>query len=379
MIYADNAATTRVSDEVMDAMRPYFCEKYGNASSIYRLGRVARGALDASRKTIASLIGASPAEVFFTSCGSEANNWALKGTAHRLMASGKKHIVTSSIEHHSVLNSAKALEKEGFDVTYLPVDALGQVSACDVKKAIRPDTALVSIMYANNEIGTVQPVSEIGEVCHEAGVLFHTDAVQAVGTLPVHVKEQGIDLLSMSAHKFYGPKGIGILYCKRGNLPLNLIDGGSQEYGHRAGTENVALAVGMAKALESAVAERKKTVTATSALRNRIQSQLLTIPGTTMNGHPDKRLPGILNISFSGVDGQSLLFRLDLEGLSASSGSACTSGSLEPSHVLLALGIPYELAHGSLRISLGKYNTEEDADEIVKIVTRVVTQLRNGK
>lgn len=376
MIYADNAATTRLSDEVWAAMQPYFTEQYGNASAVYRLGRNAHSAIEAARETIAAVLGASPMEIFFTSCGSESDNWAVKGTARKLAVSGKNHIVTSAIEHPAVLRSAAAMEKEGFEVTRLPVDRFGQVSPDAVRRAIRPETALVSIMYANNEIGTVQPVEEIGALCREAGVLFHTDAVQAAGTLPIHVKEQRIDLLSLSAHKFYGPKGIGALYCRRGCCPANLIDGGAQERRHRAGTENAALIVGMAKALELAAAEMAEKEKKTAALRDRVQAGLLAIPGTTLNGHPVNRLPGILNVSFEQIDGQSLLFRLDLEGIAASSGSACASGSTEPSHVLLALGIPYELAHGSLRLSFGKYNTDADADAIVQTVAKVVNDLR---
>lgn len=379
LIYADNAATTRLSDEVLEAMLPYFQDQYGNASSLYHLGRSAHSAIEDARKTIAALIGASPMEIFFTSCGSEADNWALKGTARRLAASGKKHIITSAIEHHAILHSAAALEAEGFDVTYLPVDPWGQVSPDAVRQAIRPDTALVSVMYANNEIGTIQPVAQIGAICQEAGVLFHTDAVQAVGTLPIHVREQKIDLLSLSAHKFHGPKGIGALYCRRGCYPANLIDGGAQERGHRAGTENAALIVGMAKALALTRAEMAEKAAKTATLRDFVQAGLLAIPGSKLNGHPTNRLPGILNVSFDHVDGQSLLFRLDLEGIAASSGSACASGSVEPSHVLLALGVPYELAHGSLRLSFGKYNTEAEAKAIIQSVTAVVAQLREGK
>lgn len=379
LIYLDNAATTRLSEEVLEAMLPYWKDQYGNASTIYRLGRRAHGAVEAARKTVASLIGASPMDIFFTSGGSEADNWALKGTARRLAASGKRHIVTSAIEHHAVLRSAAALEAEGFSVTYLPADCFGRISPDAVRRALRPDTALVSIMYANNEIGTIQPVEEIGAICREAGVLFHTDAVQAVGTLPIQVKAQKIDLLSLSAHKFYGPKGVGALYCRRGCYPANLIDGGAQERGHRAGTENTALIVGMAKALEMASAGMAENAEKAARLRDRVQEALLALPGTKLNGHPTDRLPGTLNISFAHIDGQSLLFRLDLEGIAASSGSACASGSVEPSHVLLALGVPYELAHGSLRLSFGKYNTESDADAVIQAVTAVVAQLRGGE
>jgi cysteine desulfurase len=317
-------------------------------------------------------------EIFFTSGGTESDNWALKGTARRLARSGKRHIITTAIEHHAILHSAAALEKEGFEVTYLPVDKYGLVSPEDVKNAIRPDTALVSVMYANNEIGTIEPISEIGDICHEAGVIFHTDAVQAAGAIPINVKEQNIDMLSLSAHKFNGPKGIGVFYCKRGLFPDNILDGGSQERGHRPGTENVALIVGTAKALELSRLDMDSKKEKISAIRDKVQKGLLEIPGTHLNGHPDSRLPGILNVSFEGIDGQSLLFRLDLAGIEASSGSACASGSVEPSHVILALGVPYETAHGSLRLSFGKYNDISEADRIISTVSDVVSALRNN-
>lgn len=376
-IYADNAATTRMSEEVLEAMLPYFKEKYGNASSVYKFGRDNHQAIEGARKTMAALLGASPMEIFFTSCGTESDNWALKGTLRRLSAAeGKRHLITTAIEHHAILHSAQTLEKEGFEVTYLPVDSLGRVSPEAVREAIRPDTALVSVMYANNEVGTIQPVAEIGAVCREAGVLFHTDAVQAAGVIPINVKEQNIDLLSMSAHKFNGPKGIGLLYCRRGVFPDNFMDGGAQERGHRAGTENVAYIIGMAKAFEMACSEMESKARRLSAMRDRIAEGLLKIHDSRLNGDPVNRLPGNVNVSFAKVDGQSLIFDLDLEGVAASSGSACSSGSLDPSHVLLAMGIPYEMAHGSVRISLGRYNTEEEADRIIDAVTRVVAGLR---
>lgn len=376
-IYADNAATTRMSEEVLEAMLPYFKEKYGNASSVYKFGRDNHQAIEGARKTMAALLGASPMEIFFTSCGTESDNWALKGTLRRLSAAeGKRHLITTAIEHHAILHSAQTLEKEGFEVTYLPVDPLGRVSPEAVREAIRPDTALVSVMYANNEVGTIQPVAEIGAVCREAGVLFHTDAVQAAGVIPINVKEQNIDLLSMSAHKFNGPKGIGLLYCRRGVFPDNFMDGGAQERGHRAGTENVAYIIGMAKAFEMACSEMESKARRLSAMRDRIAEGLLKIHDSRLNGDPVNRLPGNVNISFAKVDGQSLIFDLDLEGVAASSGSACSSGSLDPSHVLLAMGIPYEMAHGSVRISLGRYNTEEEADRIIDALTRVVAGLR---
>lgn len=377
-IYADNAATTRISDRALEAMLPYLKEHYGNASSLYAVGRDAHKAIEDARKKIASLIHAGAMDIYFTSCGTEADNWALKGIAHRLKREGKNHIVTSAIEHHAILHTAESLEREGFEVTYLPVDGKGRVSVDSVKEAIRPETALVSVMYANNEIGTIQPVAEIGAVCREAGVLFHTDAVQAAGTLPIDVKEQNIDLLSMSAHKFHGPKGVGVLFCRRGIHPDNLLDGGAQERGHRAGTENVAYIVGMAAALEESCAVMEGKAKRLAALRDRVQEGLLKIPGARLNGDPENRLPGILNVSFEKTDGESLLFELDLKGIAASSGSACASGSVDPSHVLLAVGVPYQLAHGSLRISLGRYNTEEDAERIIEAVTESVQELRAG-
>ena len=378
-IYADNAATTRIADEVLEAMMPYFKDNYGNASSVYKFGRDNHQAIESARKTIAHLIGASPMEIFFTSCGSESDNWALKGTMHRLAAEGKKHLITSKIEHHAILHSAEALEREGFDVTYLPVDEYGRVSAQSVKDAIREDTCLVTIMYANNEVGTIQPVKEIGGICREAGVLFHTDAVQAAGALHIDVNEQNIDMLSMSAHKFNGPKGTGVFYCRRGHFPDNFMDGGAQERGHRAGTENVAYIIGMAKAFEMACAEMDAKAEKLAAMRDHIKEGLLKIHDSQLNGDPVNRLPGNLNVSFAKIDGQSMLFDLDLEGIAASSGSACASGALDPSHVLLAMGLPYEMAHGSLRISLGRYNTMEEADRIIEAVTSVVAGLRGEK
>lgn len=376
MIYADNAATTRLSDAALEAMLPYLREEYGNASTLYKLGRSAHKAIEDARGVFARGINAMPAEIYFTSGGSESDNWAIKGTARRLSAQGKRHIVTDNIEHHAVLNSAKAIENEGFDVTYIKTDANGVIHAEDVKAAIRPDTALVSVMFANNELGTIQPVAEIGHVCREVGVLFHCDAVQAAGILPIDVKAMGIDLLSTSAHKFHGPKGVGVLYARRGCVPPVYIDGGEQERGHRAGTENVAGIVGAAAAFSEAVEEREAKAARLAAMRDRLQAELLKIPGSQVNGGSVPRLPGTLNMSFEGIDGQSLIFALDLKGIAASSGSACASGSVSPSHVLLALGLPYSLAHGSLRLSLGKYNTEDEIDRIVRAVTDAVGELR---
>ena len=375
-IYADNAATTRLSDTAFDAMKPFMLAEYGNASTLYKLGRSAHKAVENARGVFAKGINAYPAEIYFTSGGTESDNWAIKGTAHRLASCGKKHIVTDNIEHHAVLNSAKALEREGFEVTYVSADNNGLVRAEDVAAAIRPDTAMVSVMFANNELGTIQPVAEIGSICRSEGVLFHCDAVQAAGILPIDVKQMNIDLLSMSAHKFHGPKGVGVMYARRGCAPETYIDGGEQERGHRAGTENVAGIVGAAAAFAEAMSERDEKAERLCAMRDEIQSGLMKIPGAQVNGGAAPRLPGTLNMSFDGIDGQSLIFELDLKGLAASSGSACASGSVNPSHVLLALGLPYKLAHGSLRLSLGKYNTPDEAEMIIRIVSDTVAELR---
>lgn len=375
-IYADNAATTRLSDTAFDAMKPFMLAEYGNASTLYKLGRSAHKAVENARGVFAKGINAYPAEIYFTSGGTESDNWAIKGTAHRLAESGKKHIVTDNIEHHAVLHSTKALEREGFEVTYVSADNNGLVRAEDVAAAIRPDTAMVSVMFANNELGTIQPVAEIGSICRSAGVLFHCDAVQAAGILPIDVKQMNIDLLSMSAHKFHGPKGVGVMYARRDCVPETYIDGGEQERGHRAGTENVAGIVGAAAAFAEAISERNEKADRLCAMRDEIQSGLMKIPGSQVNGVTAPRLPGTLNMSFDGIDGQSLIFELDLKGLAASSGSACASGSVDPSHVLLALGLPYKLAHGSLRLSLGRYNTPDEAEKIIRIVSDTVAELR---
>lgn len=377
-IYADNAATTRLSDAAFDAMKPFMLAEYGNASTLYKLGRSAHKAVENARSVFAKGINAYPAEIYFTSGGTESDNWAIKGTAHRLAESGKKHIVTDNIEHHAVLHSAKALEREGFEVTYVSADKNGLVRAEDVAAAIRPDTAMVSVMFANNELGTIQPVAEIGSICRSAGVLFHCDAVQAAGILPIDVKAMNIDLLSISAHKFHGPKGVGVMYARRGCVPETYIDGGEQERGHRAGTENVAGIVGAAAAFAEAMSERDEKAERLCAMRDEIQSGLMKIPGAQVNGGAAPRLPGTLNMSFDGIDGQSLIFELDLKGLAASSGSACASGSVNPSHVLLALGLPYKLAHGSLRLSLGRYNTPDEAEKIIRIVSDTVAELRSN-
>ncbi len=376
LIYMDNAATTPVSDSVLEAMLPFLKKQYGNASAVYRIGRDAHQAVEDARRRIARVLHAGAMDIYFTSCGTEADNWALKGTARKLAAQGKKHIITTNIEHHAILHSAAALEAEGFEVTYLPVDEKGRVTPEQVAAAIRPDTALVSVMHANNEIGTIMPVAEIGAICREAGVLFHTDAVQTAGILPIDVEAMNIDMLSVSAHKFNGPKGVGVLYCRRGIYPQNFMDGGAQERGHRAGTENVAGIVGMARALEDAAAVREEAAARMAVIRDHLQEELLKIPDSRVNGDTEHRLPGTLNMSFDGIDGQSLLFSLDLKGVEASSGSACASGSLDPSHVLLALGLPYGQAHGSLRLTVGKYNTMEEADRVIEAVTETVRELR---
>ena len=378
-IYADNAATTKISEGAFQAMVPYLTEHYGNASSVYRIGRDAHKALEDARKQIASLINAGPMDIYFTSCGTEADNWALKGIARKLKKEGKNHIVTTVIEHHAILHAAKSLEEDGFEVTYLPVNEKGRVSPEAVREALRPETALVSVMYANNELGTIQPVAEIGALCREAGVLFHTDAVQAAGTLPIDVAAQNIDMLSVSAHKFNGPKGVGFLYCKRGLHPDNFMEGGAQERGHRAGTENIAGIIGMAEAMKEAYDILEEKTERLSAMRDRIQEGLLKIPGSRFNGDEEHRLPGTVNVSFENIDGESLLFQLDLMGVAASSGSACSAGSVDPSHVLLAIGVPYNMAHGSLRISLGRYNVPEEANKIVEAVTKAVAFLRGEK
>ena len=376
-VYADNAATTKVSKPVLDVMMPYFTEEYGNASSIYALGRSAKKALETARETVAKAIGAETSEIYFTSCGSESDNWAIRSVCERLAAKGKKHIVTSVFEHHAVLHTCQALEKLGFEVTYLPVYKNGIVKTEDVKNAIREDTALVTIMYANNEIGTIQPVEEIATVCREKGVLFHTDAVQAMGHVKIAVHAQGIDMLSLSGHKIHAQKGIGALYVRKGIPVTNLIFGGAQERNRRAGTENLPAIAGFAKAMEIASTDIEKRAEKTAKQRDRLIEGILKLPRTRLNGDPVKRLPGTVNISIEGVEGESLLLMLDLNGICASSGSACTSGSLDPSHVLLALGLKHEVAHGSLRLSIGDETTDEDIDYILEVVPKVVKRLRD--
>ncbi len=376
IVYADNAATTSTAPSVVKAMLPYFTELYGNPSSLYTVGQEAREGVDHARQQVADAIGALSSEIFFTSGGSEADNWAIKGIAHALATKGKKHLITSAFEHHAVLHSMEALQKEGFEVTLLPVYENGLVKPQDVADAIRPDTALVSIMYANNEIGTIQPIPEIGAICREKGVLFHTDAVQAIGMVDINVKAQNIDLLSLSGHKFHGPKGIGALYCRRGLRFPNLIDGGAQELNRRAGTENVPGIVGLGAAIQEATADIPGRTARIQAMRDRLIDGVLQIPRSRLNGDRQHRLAGNANFCFEGIEGESLLLMLDAKGIAASSGSACTSGSLDPSHVLLAIGLPHEIAHGSLRISLSDVNTEEDVDAILEALPPIVERLR---
>lgn len=375
-IYMDNAATTRLCDAAAKAMTEAYLY-YGNPSSLHTEGVKAAEHLDKARKTIADCIGALPQEIYLTSGGSEADNWALKGVAQTLAAKGKKHIVSTVIEHHAILHTLDALKKQGFEYTLVPVDSEGYVSPDDIAAAIRPDTALVSVMYANNEIGTIQPIRKISKVCHDKGALFHCDAVQAVGHIPVNVVADGIDLMSVSAHKFHGPKGIGILYVRKGVTLTNLIEGGAQERGRRAGTESVALASGMAAALEEACALMDERAARLSRIRDHIIDELLKIERSRVNGGREKRVPGNVSMCFEGVEGEALLLLLDFNGIAASSGSACTSGSLDPSHVLLALGLPHEIAHGSLRISLADDVTDEDAEHLIKVVPEIVAKLRD--
>ena len=378
IIYFDHAATTYVKKEVLDAMLPYFTSEYGNASSIYSIGRSNRKAIEDARISVAKSIGASePMEIYFTGSGTEADNWAIKGAAQALKKKGN-HIITSNIEHPAVLTTCEFLKKEGYDITFVKVNEDGLVDPLDVEQAIRKDTILVTIMMANNEIGTIQPIKDISDICKKHGVLFHTDAVQAAGNIPVNVKELGVDLMSISGHKFYGPKGTGVLYIRKGVRIESLIHGGHQERNRRAGTENVPGIIGFAKALELATqnleAHSEKLIRLRDKALNGITDR---IPYIRVNGHKEKRLPGNLNISFQFVEGESILLMLDMKGIKASSGSAVTSGSLVPSHLLLAIGIPHEIAHGSLRLSFGEINTEEDVDYLVDCLEEIITKLRN--
>ena len=376
MIYLDNAATKKCAPEAVEAMLPYLGEKYGNASSIYALGSESRKAVSNARRIIAESLNCTPQEIYFTTGGSEADNWALIATAEANEKKGK-HIITTAIEHHAILHTLKKLEKEGFEVTLLDVHENGMVSAQQVADAIREDTCLVSVMYANNEIGSIQPIAEIGAVCKEKGVIFHTDAVQAVGHVHINVKEENIDMLSLSAHKFHGPKGVGLLYARKGVRLTNIIEGGAQERGKRAGTENIPGIVGMVAALKEANANIDANAEKVSALRDRLIEGLEKIPHSALNGDRTKRLPGNVSFCFEGIEGESLLLLLDAKGICASSGSACTSGSLDPSHVLLAIGRPHEVAHGSLRLTLSEENTQEEVDYIIEETTKVVKYLRD--
>ena len=376
-VYADNAATTAMSQVAIDAMLPYFNKVYGNPSSLHSIGQEAKEALDAARVTVAQCLGCEPREIIFTSGGSEADNQAIISAARMGARKNKKHLITTAFEHHAVLHTLNKLEKEGFEVTYLDVSQGHTITAQQVKDAIRPDTCLVTTMYANNEIGSVLPIAEIGAVCKEAGVLFHTDAVQAVGHLKINVKEQNIDMLSLSSHKFHGPKGVGALYARRGIPLVNIIEGGAQERGKRAGTENIAGICGMAAAMKDACDHIDENMPRVAAMRDRLIAGLSQIPHSALNGDPVNRLPGNVSFCFEGIEGESLLLLLDGQGVSASSGSACTSGSLDPSHVLLAIGRVHDVAHGSLRLSLCEYNTEEEVDHILKVVPQVVQRLRD--
>lgn len=375
MIYADHAATTQVKPEVLEAMMPWFCEQYGNPSSLYAFAYPPKKAIAAAREEVARLLNAEPNEIYFTGCGTEADNWAIKGTALALQGKGK-HIITSKIEHHAVLHSCQYLEKKGFEVTYLDVDQYGMVSPDDLRAAIRDDTILISIMFANNEIGTIQPIEQLGAIAREHKIFFHTDAVQAAGHIPIDVKAMNIDMLALSGHKFGAPKGVGVMYMRRGVNIDPLIHGGGHERGKRSGTENVPYIVGLGVAARTAREQMAEAMPRVAALRDRLLEGALKLPYTIMTGHPTARHPGIASICVEGIEGESLLLNMYNEGVCASSGSACSSGSLDPSHVLLAIGLPHHIAHGSLRMSLGEENTEEDVDRILAALTRVVEKLR---
>ena len=377
-VYADNAATTCVSKTALDAMLPCLTENWGNASSLYSFGQRAAELLEESRKTVAACLGAAnPREIYFTSCGSESDNQALVSCARLGARKGKKHLISTKFEHHAILHTLKALEKEGFEVTLLDVHEDGVVRVEDVAAAIREDTCCVSVMFANNEVGTIQPIKEIGALCREKGIPFHTDAVQAVGHIPVNVEEMNIDLLSLSGHKFHAPKGVGVLYCRK-NIPLfSFIEGGAQERGKRAGTENIAGICALAAALKESCDNMEANAAKMCAMRDKLFAELSKIPHSRINGSLEHHVPGTVNMCFEGIEGESLLLMLDKKGICASSGSACTSGSLDPSHVLLSLGIPHELAHGSLRLSIGEYNTMEEIDYIIEVLPGIVQYLRD--
>ena len=375
-VYADNAATTSVSKAALDAMLPYLTENYGNPSSLYAFGQKAAEALQKARETVAACINAEPREIIFTSGGSEADNQAIVSAAKLGARKGKKHLISTQFEHHAVLHTLSKLEKEGFEVTLLDPHSDGVIRVEDVEAAIRPDTALVTVMFANNEIGTVQPIAEIGALCREKGIPFHTDAVQAAGHMPIDVKAMNIDMLSMSGHKFHAPKGVGVLYARRGMVLTNIIEGGAQERGKRAGTENVAGIVAMAAALKESCEHMEENTAKIIPMRDKLFRELSKIPHSKINGSLEHHVPGTVNMCFEGIEGESLLLMLDDAGICASSGSACTSGSLDPSHVLLSIGLPHEVAHGSLRLSIGEYNTMEQIDHIIETVPKVVAYLR---
>lgn len=376
IVYMDHAATTYAAPEVVEAMLPYFSEKFGNPSSVYGIGQENKAAVDEARAKVAAAINAEPNEIYFTAGGTESDNWVLKGVAFANIRKGK-HIITTAVEHHAILHAAEWLQSQGFEVTYLPVDRYGMVSPADVEKAIRPDTILISVMYANNEVGTIQPIAEIGAIARAHGIYFHTDAVQAVGHVPIDVKAEHIDMLSLSGHKFYGPKGIGVLYIRRGVRIQNLLHGGAQESRHRAGTENVAGIVGLGAAIERAVAAMPEESARLTAMRDHMIRELLKIPASHLNGHPTQRLPNNVNITFEYIEGEGILLLLNMFGICASTGSACNSASLEPSHVLTAMGVPHEIAHGSVRLTLGERNTEEDVSYVLEKLPEVVRKLRS--
>lgn len=376
-VYADNAATTRIAPQVLDAMLPYLKEEYGNPSTLYKLGREAKIAIEKAREQVAQVIGAKAEEIFFTGSGTEADNMALKGVLYGPAGKGKKHLITTKIEHHAVLHTAMALEKEGFQVTFLSVDKNGRVNLEELKQAITPDTALVSVMAANNEVGTIQPIEEIGKICREKGVLFHTDAVQAFGHMPLDVNKMNVDLLSLSAHKINGPKGSGALYIRRGLGLRPVIEGGGQERNRRSGTENVAGIVGLGQAAQLAMETMEEESARLKALSKKLIDGVLQIPETILTGDPENRLPGACSFAISAIEGESLVLYLDMEGICTSTGSACSTGSLDPSHVLMAIGLSHEVSHGSLRVSLGRFNTEEEVDYIIETLPKVVEKLRS--
>lgn len=376
IVYMDHAATTYAAPEVVEAMLPYFSEKFGNPSSVYGIGQENKAAVEEARAKVAAAINAEPNEIYFTAGGTESDNWVLKGVAFANIRKGK-HIITTAVEHHAILHAAEWLQSQGFEVTYLPVDQYGMVSPADVEKAIRPDTILISVMYANNEVGTIQPIAEIGAIARAHGIYFHTDAVQAVGHVPIDVKAEHIDMLSLSGHKFYGPKGIGVLYIRRGVRIQNLLHGGAQESRHRAGTENVAGIVGLGAAIERAVAAMPEESARLTTMRDHMIRELLKIPASHLNGHPTQRLPNNVNITFEYIEGEGILLLLNMFGICASTGSACNSASLEPSHVLTAMGVPHEIAHGSVRLTLGERNTEEDVSYVLEKLPEVVRKLRS--